>query len=160
MQEMSPLPIRVGDRVDIAYSLFLELTSGKGSPANISKESQKKYWLVSLIYIFSLNFRTGKGLPKIARYISAIIDRFLDGKRLDPDLADRFNRFLPEPLKNKMRGAKLLVRLLVNRSKQVLISYTTYERALKRRWLTLAEVTKTVSSNIFRMLPSLQMTEI
>ncbi len=107
MQEMSPLPLRVGDRVDIDGSLFLELTSGKGKAQQISSNSVEEILASQFnLYLFSELPEQANVFQKIARYISAIIDRFLDGKRLDPDLADRFNRFLPEAAQNKMRGAK------------------------------------------------------
>ena len=41
---------------------------------------------------------------RIARYVQAIIDRFVDGKRLDPDLAAKFNRLLPETAQDLLKG--------------------------------------------------------
>ena len=107
LQEMSPLPLRVGDRVDMDGSLFLELSSGKGKAQQISRNSIEEILASQFnLYLFSELPEQANVFQKIARYISAIIDRFLDGKRLDPDLADRFNRFLPEAAQNKMQGAK------------------------------------------------------
>ena len=41
---------------------------------------------------------------RIARYVQAIIDRFVDGKRLDPDLAAKFDRLLPETAQDLLKG--------------------------------------------------------
>ena len=41
---------------------------------------------------------------RIARYVRAIIDKFVDGKRLDPDLAAKFDELLPETARDLLKG--------------------------------------------------------
>ena len=54
LQEMSPLPLRVGDRVDMDGSLFLELSSGKGKAQQISRNSIEEILASQFnLYLFS-----------------------------------------------------------------------------------------------------------